>query len=703
MERIVFGEIKKLFGNRRVVGFILCFMSLHILLFTAKAMDSSGNNFSFSSYRRLVSDIDTSRLSDEYESLKTEKDNIIFNGEQEPRYTYSRPSEYALYSLVLEEIEQILGYDDYLNFVLENNKGKSNISIFIKDKFSIRNEEKTRDDFQRVGYNQVTFSGTHGINLITKTDISDLIGLILITIFAVSLVTLENEESTMVLLRSTPYGRKRTAYSKYLLGLILSFITILLMYAYKLILIGLTYGFGDLHGSIQSVLGYSSCPFSLSIKEYLLLYIGLKLFVYKLMYSVFFFIGISFSQSRQVYVSIVLVLGISALFYYGIDQYHWLQYLKWLNPLAFLNAEYLITQYKNINILGYPFSYISVALITLTGLTICFGFLSIRGFCRNTLSEGRAILPIKQKLLDKLQGLIKVNRIFPKKIVLFFSELKKGWIFEKGIILFALVAVIVYITYEPMTERLYKLKDIYYKQYVKELEGEFTKEKLEYLYDELKEIHKAQDELSNSEGYSESALYFLRKKIEKEEGLLEAISYAEYLQETDGGSFVYSRGYDLLLGADDSNRDRLKLNILAVLLMIGLTIPIWGIEEWSGMKQILRISYDGRKWTFAFKYFNMIVTGLASFAVIYIPWIYKVYKAYGFGGLDYPVISIRRLATYPDSLTIAHLIIGFYFLHLVYLWIVGIGVRFINKGLKSHIITAIAGGAIFLAPILLLS
>lgn len=700
MEKLIFGELKKLFNNRKIVGFMLCLLSLHILMFTLKVYDSSGNKFSYSSYIKCVSDIDTHRLSDEYERIKTDRDNLYIS-ELEVKYTASRPSEYTLYNLILNEIEHILEYDDYLASVIDSRNVKSSISIFAKDEYSLRNEEKTREDFKKLRGNQVSYSGTCGINLIAKSDISDVIGLILITIFAVSLITLENEESTMVLLRSTPYGRKKCAYAKYSLGVLLSVITVLLLYGYKIILIGLTYGYGDLHSSIQSVLGYESCPFPLSVKEYLFLYAVLKILIYCVLFTVFFYIATKFMQSGKVYVTIVLILGISAVFYYGIDRHHWLQYLKLLNPVALLNTEYLITQYKNINAAGQPIGYIWVALTAAAAVTICFGILGIRRFCRHFASQSRLAANVRQKLIDRLQVLRRLKYIFRGKTALFFYEIKKSWIYEKGIILLACVAAVIIITYKPMTERLYEIKDIYYKQYVKELEGEYTDEKLQYLYEQLREVNDTRKRLESGEVFEASAISILSQKIRREEGLLEAISYAEYLKDTDKGSFVYSRGYDILLGADEENRDLIFTVISAVLLMIGLSIPIWGIEESSGMKQVLRISYHGRKTTSAYKYINMLIAGIAAFSVIYIPWIYKVYGAYGFGGLHASVVSIRGMAEYPDKLTIAHVIIIFYFLHLAYLWIVGIGVRFINRLMKSFILTAIAASAVFVIPVIL--
>jgi|GEM_PF-931321 len=701
MEKIIFGELKKLCCNRKAAGFVLCLLSLHILMFTVKVYDSSGYKFSYSSYKKIVSDIDVSRLADEYERLKTERENIIYNQNEEPRYTPRRSSEYALYSQVLDEMKHVLEYDVYLSSVLDSRNAKSSISIFARDEYSIRNEKKTREDFEKLRGNRAEFLGARGINLITEFDISDLIGLILIAIIAVSLVALENEESTMILLRSTPHGRKKCACAKYLLGMMLSLITTLLLYGYRILLIGLTYGYGNLHGVIQSVPGYESCPFLLSIKEYLFLYVMLKALICCSLFSLFFYMAAKFRQSRQIYIAIVFLVGISAVFYYVIDIHHWLSYLKLLNPVALLDTEYLITRYKNINVFGYPVRYISVAAAAASAMAVCFGILGIREFCRHFTSQNMLIMTVKQKISDRLHVIRRIKYIFHGKTALFFYEIKKSWIYEKGIILLACVAAVIIITYKPMTERLYEIKDIYYKQYVKELEGEYTDEKLQYLYEQLREVNDTRKRLESGEVFEASAISILSQKIRREEGLLEAISYAEYLKDTDKGSFVYSRGYDILLGADEENRDLIFTVISAVLLMIGLSIPIWGIEESSGMKQVLRISYHGRKTTSAYKYINMLIAGIAAFSVIYIPWIYKVYGAYGFGGLHASVVSIRGMAEYPDKLTIAHVIIIFYFLHLAYLWIVGIGVRFINRLMKSFILTAIAASAVFVIPVIL--
>lgn len=702
MGRIVLGEIKKLLSRRKVSLFILFLILLSCTYFGRMVVVEYGTNFSFNSYNQFVANIDKSNLVDEYEKRVIEQNNLLENPGENTKYTNSLPSEFSLYEVVLHEMEQVITYEEYIDSVV-NNASKQSISLFNKDKFFNQNASKTIKDFSKLKEVDISFEGTYGVHLVTKSDFTEWIGIIIIVLLTISLITLEKEEQTSALLKSTPNGRRVIGGVKYCTGVCFTIILVIILYGFRLALIKATYGFGNSNSSIQSVLGFSSCQYTISIREYFIIYFLLKITVYISLFSLVFFIATILEHSWKTYVAIIVLIGLSASFTYTIGENDWLANLKWLNPIAFLNVEYSITHYKNMNIYSHPVSYIHIVVIGSIVVTLCTSALSIRKF--NVVTTSYAVIRIRyiQKIKDWLYQYNSRKKRRAMRILI-HTEIKKSWIHEKTITLFLLVIGIVWFTYTPMVEQLYTLRDIYYKQYVKEVEGEFTTEKLDFLMGKLEVIQEAKEVLKkNDTDLSQSVRNILEKKIDEEEGLQDAISYAKYLEKIENGHFVYSKGYQILLGSGLGKGELYKLNVFAIFVMIGLSIPIWGIEEWTGMKRILNISYRGRSLVPVLKYMNILICGVATFAIIFLPWIYNVSSAYRMGQWGISVVNIQEMSSYPKGVSIGIIVVLFYLLHLVYLWLVGIGIKYINGRMKSFSLTAVVVVAVFIIPVLVWS
>lgn len=692
MGQIVRGEIKKIFGNKKMIGFTLVLLLLGWILFSFSTIKESGKSYSFHAYKKLVSEINKSDLEGEYDRLINASEDLLENTEYQVKYAGGIAAEYSLYRSVAEELEQVIAFEHDIKLI-EKNTSKNTISLFSKDKYLVRNSNKTQADLTKLRNVDVSFTGTAGVNRATRMDLTDWCSIIIVVLCIVSLITVEHEEKTNLLLRSTPNGHKMLGFIKCLTGVLLVGTVVIIQYVFKLSVIKMTYGLGDSGSSIQSVFGYSTCPLLLSIKEYVLLYGIIKILVFIALYTILYFVAVVVRQAWKTYSMIVLVLGLSSIFTYQIGENDWLANLKWLNPISFLDIENIVTQYRNLNIVGYPVSYFLVVIVS-----------SI--FIIGSLGAG-AVLYFDKVDCSSVESRSMVANYFHRRknggssYILFGTELKKSWIHEKTMLFLILVIVVLGLSYHPLTERLYTLREIYYKQYVQEVEGPYTHSKWIYLNEELEKVQNAKEELSaGGITMSQSTIDWLNKIINREEGLIDAISYAKYIQNIDDGYFVYPKGYQVLLGFGPGGEELIKLNFYAILIMIGLVVPIWGIEEWTQMKLILRISMRGRNAVQLFKYINILLCGIITFAVVYLPWIYNVVSAYNIKEWKVSIVNIQEMAAYPNQLSMGQVVILFYLLHLLYLWIVGVGIKYINRVMKRFIWTAIVSAVVFLLPLL---
>ena len=79
---------------------------------------------------------------------------------------------------------------------------------------------------------------------------------------------------------------------------------------------------------------------------------------------------------------------------------------------------------------------------------------------------------------------------------------------------------------------------IYYKQFIEKIQGEYTKNKLNYIKNEKRKIEKAKKQLRDEEIEPE-AFEIIQKRTKSEKALRNVVKYSEYLKNKDNGKFVY--------------------------------------------------------------------------------------------------------------------------------------------------------------------
>lgn len=697
MKLIVWECRKVLLTRVTAVFFAVCFAASG-LLFTAKIyLVDVGDRFLPASYRELTEDVCRGEPEEVYAALSGTLHAMQWEyREPETMYTSSLREEIFLYMQVLEEIGQAAGYQEYVENILTENKRQSSVSLFGHDERRIRNAEKTARDFADMRSVEVAFEASRGVNLFMETDWQDLLSVVVIMILVSGLLSAESESGRMKVISCTFLGRRHTAYAKYIAGMAILTIYEAAAYAYRLVLAAVSYGTGSMNAPFQSVYGAFGCTLRITTGEALFLFVLLKLLVVFAAYSILFLITICVRYAKLVYCVGLGVAGISSLFYDLIDAHSYLSALKWINPAAAFHTDKLLMNYRNLSFAGYPVGY--RALMTGVCLFIVVITLLLNGYFYPKMRyAGRQAVP--ERFYAKLEGMFAG---MSGRYSLGGYEFRKWSFYQRGLLVCLAALAVSLFVYEPAGERLYTAREIYYKDYVKQAEGRYNEEKLDFLYEEKEGLDEADRKLSNPDGiYTDAALEYYRRESEKREGLSAVIEYGEYLKEKEGGFFVYEQGYDLLLGEGDGGVRLFWFRVFALAVSVILFAFIWGIESETGMRSLLGICAAGRKKISGKKRIQVLFAGLTVFCIVYIPWIYSVLSVFGTAGIFAPAYSMMRFSGLPSWMPLIGVLFLFYAVHLVWLWAAGLFMQYVYEKLRTMLPSALTVFAVFMIPILI--
>lgn len=716
MGHIFRAEMKKVFRKYTMWFFLLLLFVGYIFYVVGEIYGKTGNEqYSYQAYRQLTDTVDTECLPEEIERLEKQAENFS----DTELYTKDLSAENALYEEVLKQMRHVAEYTEYVDGIVENAQ-KGGISLFQKNTYTRREQEKTVQDFEKLRSCSVAFAPYKGVYLLAGLDLGDAVIVIFIVLLTASLITTERENRTLDLLHSTCHGRKRDGAVKFWCGVCMLLAGVFCIFVCKSSLILATYGIGDWNCSIQSVYSYGSCRYSLSVGSFLILVAIGRITAYLALYSILFFLAIYIKKAVFLYFSCGIFMGLEGLFYVAIPEYSWLSMLRKMNVIPFLSSDVVLGEYQNISLFQRPVDYAYVVFVVELCIILVFMILGIcsfercmeqraisffriwrrRGFCKAVKADS-----VNMPLSHSEAGAKKRSGSwrFPKAVFLFGMELKKVWIGEKAFLLFIIGCVFLFFLYSPLEESFANKDEVYYCNYMLKIQGKYSEEKLAYLYQEREELEKIQEELDSGIKYTAAQRELLLQKTEQLTGLGMAIQNAEYVKENGLSYFVYDKGYLIMLGNYEGKWELLKLRLIVLLIIIGFAAFVWGIEAWSGMDKVLQISAEGERSLRWYKRCHILLLSLLIFAVAYVPWIWNVMHVYDCSHWAAPLGSIMVFQDlWFREIPIGAAMLVFWLLHLLYLYFVGMIVCLIRKRMGNYILTALVAFVLFAIPVFVL-
>lgn len=533
-----------------------------------------------------------------------------------------------------------MDYNNYLESIQSIAEQKNSISIFEKDNdsFSSRNIKKTADDLKKLQDIIVEPNASDGVQLLTGFSYADVISVIFIIFLCYFIFFYEKENKLYQIIKCTPNGNSITFLSKtvtvLLLGIIYQVIS-LIMFIFPSVKIG----FGNLTASIQSVPSFMECDIKCNIFSMLIIYYVFRMFGFFTLGAVFSVIALKTSNSI-IYISCSLLFSAVNILFCFINPQSSFSFFKYVNFTNIINPIEYLSQYRNINIIGYPISYklLMVGMILLCILV--FVLLGLAIFSKSELTAKKVNI---KSPLNKI-------KLFSNTKSIFIFELYKAAFTNKGVVL--LIAFIIFESIMVINTDYYKSpQEHYYQNYMEILSGEITSEKIDYIETEKQNIinsEKMQEELNEKYNNGEISLIQLQSELKKnsisenrKNAFAQVLEQYDRISNQKNAHFVYDTGYKKLMNIGSENKRFGVMDLIVLLLLIVLfSAEQLPLERKSKMNIILNTTPNGTNKTRKAKLGVLTLFTSLFFVVKYASELLIINNNYGLKGMLSPFVSV---------------------------------------------------------------
>lgn len=600
----------------------------------------------------------------------------------------------AIYERLYYEYISVQEYSNYIQKVMESAEEDSQVSIF-QSKFSQNNYAKTGQDYESLSQVSPFFVGSYGLEKAISFLGSDIV-VILIIIIAVNILFIQDKKSGMIsLTKATRYGSGRLIFSKVIAVFIYVAIFSALVYISNILLSIALYGNISFDAPVQSMLGYAETGLKLTIGDFLLKSYLHKVLVYFLLSVVVILFSILSSNEIMLYMSTAVFCIVEILIYFIgkgarlVPLYH-ISIPNMLN----LPAYYA---YYNYNIFNYPIS----NLIVDTVLLVLFILLCLWGclfaFSQSSMDYRSMGIYRKKKRNRRIYGLISIEM---QKFLFGYRLL----IIIVGLVIFQIISYV-------GNHTSWYTDELYYRNYMKQLEGAITEEKLTFLSDELsylEEVKEAYEILGNdfNEGKISQEKYDMQlgiyaAELKKENALLRCVNYVDYVQSLDisDAALVYDRGWNYLFGGESYRYDIKNAVLLVITIILGAAFMY--AEEYKYKMQVLTDVSAKRKKMKLVRNCILLAYIAVMFLLIYLPELLWAIKEFGLANGNANALSLMKLSDINLNISIKGYLVLVFLIRFITICFISLLIACISKCIKNTNHTIIVAVIIFLVPLLL--
>lgn len=492
-------EIKRIFGNRRILFRLVLIILLNGFLFvreqnardfgmdcslpqmgTAISFDDGGYDMQtekadakavLSRYRAWLEKVGKMSLPDAVSALEQEKDRLeqLLKNENHP--SDSKKTDYAAVNTLLSQAKSLTDYPDWLDSIQKNKDSMMSFSIFSDpDSFSGRNILKTADEFIKLEGVSLKLGADGAIQSLLDFSLTDYFLLIVLMIIAVSFLE-ERKKGLWNVVHAAPGGRLHLAAHRTAILFFTSVFGVLLLYGTNLA-IGFTIygGLNDLGRSAQSVGTLGGLPIVCTVGQFLLQY-----FLSRIVAA--FFVGLLLwmlvSAIRNVKYTLIFAGSLLALeysLYTFLPVQSGFNLFKYFNLFTYISMSDLYTNYLNIDLFGYPFGIRSISQAALIPLCVLSATVCIIIHCKKKPSNEKDIFARLSYRLNKITDiLLRQLRLFG------FEIYKTAWI-QKGVVIAILFLYLLHGLSFTAPVPVSNATDGAARQYTAELAGKITED-----------------------------------------------------------------------------------------------------------------------------------------------------------------------------------------------------------------------------------
>ncbi|MEG2843230.1 MAG: hypothetical protein RR900_07070, partial [Ruthenibacterium sp.] len=407
---------------------------------------------------------------------------------------------------------------------------------------------------------------------------------------------------------------------------------LLLLYGVNLLYCGVAYGLGDFGRSIQSVPALMRSTLKLNVGQYLGLFLLTK-WAAALVSGVWVMLTMLVAKRAfSGYIGALSMLGANLLIRNIIPATSNLNVMKYANLVSLLRTNELIGGYRNLYWFGNPISLWLVEAVAGGCLAILFIALFCRAFAHVQLKTARRSFALKHK---------KSARCKPTTVLR--QEAYKLFCMNGVAVILALFCS--FQVYSAVTAESYiDADEIYYRYYMKNIEGTVTQEKIDWLMsarEDFMPIYKLQAALAanriSSQEYQSRMMGY--SSLQQKMGAFERVmAKFEYFKKHPRSQFVYESGYLKLFDMNDKND--LADALIAALLCAVCFSGLFSMERQTGMEKVISATPLGRDATVKCKLKVCSATCAMIVFLSVLPRFLAVLRDYGFGAFFAPSYSM---------------------------------------------------------------
>ena len=681
-------EHKKLWRQRVVVGFVVVGLLLNLfLLLRSEYSRQAWEEPTVSCYRSIYREIKGKEPARAKSYLRKKSNN--------QNITYERRTGYKT---LLSEISRAGSYDEYLE---EREADYSKSRIFEEfrksSKYDRKDAAKVMKILRRFQGSTIKIVPSRGWKLIFQFFQTDIAGFIILLAAAAVSFMKEKERGEYIFIRTMKKGRRPFIVDKVLALLVFTMEVVLLLYLENMLVAWKLYDLGNLNACLQSVHGFIGTGVAADLKQSTVLFLGLKLLTYFLMMLLILFLMTVCDMPQKLYICLTAIIGGSGLAYWGISANSWLSILKYVNLIGFLHTGDMMAVYRNIGLYGFPVSYITVSIIffVVAGILLFAG--TVFFFC-----DQKIISHAKRHILSRGKRQRKIRAYH-----LFYGETQKILYYQSVFLMVCVFAGVVWWNYTPVHSLYNDESDVYYKEYVDQVSGPYTKtsaKKIKQWQEERlaleKRIHDEKRKALTKElkalvdiGYS--------KERKRTEGFQVLMNHLSYISGIPNGGLFYERGYEQLTGYEMAwNRDAM-LALEGVLMVILTVAGIYSREYETGMMRLLRTTSRGREELRSTKVLIGVGIVTVIYGIIYGSEFYRILSAFGTKGWSCSVASMSHMPMYLSGLAVVDYLALILVMRYLGFLLVMAAVYLISSRAESFIMTVVYSISIFALPLVL--
>ena len=604
---------------------------------------------------------------------------------------------------VMKRIEDLMGYEAYLSQIDAQAEQMMSSALFGRPgTFSYRNISRTPSAYADLKDLELSAEIPDGITTFTEQPVTDAMILLAIGILVLQLALAERESGLFSLIKSKKLGRADTILAKFVA---LFFCAVGIVTAFYLVNLGMAsaeLGLGDWNRAIQSVEGYLSSPFKITVGQYIVLFFIAKIGTAFSIACAFFLICILCRNTILSCVMGVLVFGMEGLLWRTIDIHSWMSLLKQLNIAALLDTPGYFSDYVNLNLFGFPVN-IMVAGILTGALAVAVGITaSAVIFSRESSSGALHICWTRQRK--------KPNTPCRIHFGLLRYEAYKLLVLNKGILILVLYFAIQTVAFCETNYHI-DAETFYYQNYSSKVSGPLSEKSEAFLWEEqerFEAVEVKQQELMEqyengeiSSGYLQYAMSAIEidwAQLSAYQRTAEQYQQLKFMQAEEIPVYYMDQTpWTILFG--DASVPQTAVNWMKLtVVLIFLFASCEAIEHTSCMEELLSVSFRGRGAVTGRKALLGTVIACIVTLLTFVPPALAVFRTYGTGDLSAPGRSILEI-TWPPAGCSA---LGVLILQLILRILLAIGCFFIilllSRKTKSTILTILLSAAIFVLP-----